>query len=72
MSWPNILNVRLRLPGSVLSRANCDTEIFMPDDLAFGGSIDRNIRGMRCPFAKGLNLAETLVMKVEIMVVRAR
>lgn len=40
----------------------------MPDDLAFGGSIERNIRGIRCALAKGLNLADTLVMKVEIMV----
>jgi hypothetical protein len=42
-----ILNVKLRLPGSALSRGNCDIEIFIPVDRAFGGSIERKMRGMR-------------------------
>lgn len=69
MTCIDILNVKLKLPGSVLARGNCATDIFMPVDLALGGSIDRNMRGMRCVRAKGLNLAETFVMKFEIMVV---
>lgn len=66
--WPwHILNVRFRLPFSKPSLGSCDTEIFMLVR-ASGGSIDRNIRGIRCERAKGLNLAEMLVMKFDIMV----
>lgn len=44
----------------------------MPVDRALGGSMERKMRGMRWARAKGLNLAETLVKKVDIMAVNAR
>lgn len=62
-----VLNVKLKLPFSALSLGSCATEIFMLVR-AVGGSMDRNMRGIRCERVKGLNLAETVVMKFDIMV----
>ena len=62
-----VLNLRTRELGSELLRGRTFCVIFMPADRASGGKWARKDRQVLLAWLKGLNLVETSVMNLVIM-----